>query len=147
MNAYVAAGVGGGTALICIQGLINIIVRFYVGDRGGEEGCREEQDTDDRADNRLVLPEDGYGWKKYGQKFIKNIGKYRSYFKCQKSNCRAKKRAEWSTSEPGNVRVVYVNGVHTHSSSILKSAASSQRTSKANQYNLLTQVFGDRSTC
>jgi hypothetical protein len=26
---------------------------------------------------RLVLPEDGYEWRKYGQKFIKNIGKFR----------------------------------------------------------------------
>ncbi len=26
---------------------------------------------------QLVMPEDGYEWKKYGQKFIKNIQKHR----------------------------------------------------------------------
>ncbi|XP_015577401.1 probable WRKY transcription factor 45 isoform X1 [Ricinus communis] len=99
-----------------------------------EEENREEEDVD-RGGHRLVLPEDGYEWRKYGQKFIKNIGKFRSYFKCQKQNCNAKKRVEWRSSNPDNIRVVY-DGVHTHN-------ASSQ---SANQYNLLTQVLGDQPT-
>lgn len=37
---------------------------------------REEQEMGRRG-HRFVLPEDGYEWKKYGQKFIKNIGKFR----------------------------------------------------------------------
>lgn len=106
-------------------------------------GIEEEQDMDAR---RLVLPEDGYEWRKYGQKFIRNIGKFRSYFKCQRSNCSAKKRAEWSASDPGTLRVVY-EGVHTHGSPASESASSAHSgTSSANQYDLLTQVFGDRST-
>ncbi|GKV21824.1 hypothetical protein SLEP1_g31766 [Rubroshorea leprosula] len=100
--------------------------------------------TEDRGGHRLILPEDGYEWRKYGQKFIKNIGKTRSYFKCHKENCNAKKRVEWSESEPDNIRVVY-DGVHTHALSAAVSA-SSTGTSNANQYNLLNQVFGDQST-
>ncbi|KAG5250137.1 WRKY transcription factor [Salix suchowensis] len=94
-----------------------------------EEVDREEQDTD-RGGQRLVLPEDGYEWKKYGQKFIKNIGKFRSYFKCQNRNCVAKKRVEWS--RPDHLRIEY-KGSHSHVSS----------TQGTNQYNLYTQVFGD----
>ncbi|KAM3693001.1 hypothetical protein ACB098_08G130700 [Castanea mollissima] len=110
-----------------------------------EEGYIEEQDMD-RGSYRLVLPEDGYEWRKYGQKFIKNIGKMRSYFKCQRSNCSAKKRAEWSTSEPNNLKVVY-KGVHNHALPASESGSSQLGTSSnANQYDLLTQVFGDRST-
>ncbi|KAF8398596.1 hypothetical protein HHK36_017527 [Tetracentron sinense] len=107
-----------------------------------EERCREEQLIDMEGHN-LVIPEDGYAWKKYGQKFIKNIGKNRSYFKCQKTNCRAKKRAEWSSSDPSNLRVVY-EGMHTHPSSTHQPNSSQQQASisSANQYNLLTQVFG-----
>ncbi|XP_062171608.1 probable WRKY transcription factor 20 isoform X2 [Alnus glutinosa] len=111
-----------------------------------EEGDREEQDMDGKG-NRLVLPEDGYEWRKYGEKFIKNIGKFRSYFKCQRSNCSVKKRAEWSASEPGSVRVVY-EGVHTHGLPASESASSGHSgtsSSTANQYDLLTQVLGDRS--
>ncbi|XP_043693526.1 probable WRKY transcription factor 12 [Telopea speciosissima] len=81
-----------------------------------EEEHREEQVIKDKEDNNLVIPEDGHGWKKYGQKFIKTIRKNRSYFKCHKRNCRAKKRVEWSTSKPKNIRISY-EGAHTHSPS------------------------------
>jgi hypothetical protein len=72
----------------------------------------------------------------------------RSYFKCQRSNCCAKKKAEWSASDTSTLRVVY-DGVHTHASPATESASSGQSgtsSSTANSYNLLTQVFGDRSS-
>eukprot|EP00258_Populus_trichocarpa_P036184 XP_024452203.1 probable WRKY transcription factor 26 isoform X1 [Populus trichocarpa] len=97
-----------------------------------QEG-REEQDTD-RGGQRLVLPEDGHGWKKYGQKFIKKIGKFRSYFKCQKQNCVAKKRVEWSN--PDYIRIWY-EGSHNHASSTQGTSSSA-----ANQDSLYAQVFG-----
>ncbi|KAF8035371.1 hypothetical protein BT93_C1409 [Corymbia citriodora subsp. variegata] len=100
---------------------------------------------DREAGSRLQLPEDGYEWKKYGQKFIKNIDKFRSYFKCQKAGCKAKKQAEWSETEPGDLRVVY-EGVHNHGSSSQDQSGSSQSgasSMSSNQYNLLNQVFGD----
>ncbi|KDO54478.1 WRKY transcription factor 23 [Citrus sinensis] len=112
----------------------------------------EDAQEMDRRVHRLVLPEDGYEWKKYGQKFIKNIRKFRSYFKCQESSCMAKKRAEWCTSDPTNVRIVY-DGVHSHthhgsspSSADQPRRGSSNTSSNGNQYNLLTQVFGDQSS-
>ncbi|XP_061981388.1 WRKY transcription factor 44-like [Populus nigra] len=106
---------------------------------------QQQQQHTDRGRRRLVLPEDGFEWKKYGQKFIKNIGKFRGYFRCQKRNCMAKKRAEWSN--PENLRIVY-EGSHSHASSTQdSSSASSQGTpssSAANQYNLYTQLFGNQ---
>ncbi|KAG7951230.1 hypothetical protein I3843_13G155600 [Carya illinoinensis] len=119
-----------------------------------QDGYRDHQDDQQDIDGRgyrLVIPEDGYEWKKYGQKFIKNIGKVRSYFKCQRSNCGAKKRADWSTLEAGSLRVVY-DGVHSHELPSLISQADQRHhgststnssSSSANQYDLLTQVFGD----
>jgi hypothetical protein len=50
---------------------------------GGERNQREEEEAAGTAaaeagnDSQLVMPEDGYEWKKYGQKFIKNIQKIR----------------------------------------------------------------------
>jgi hypothetical protein len=49
----------------------------------GEETRKEEhQALPPAAGNarQLVMPEDGYEWKKYGQKFIKNIRKNRSIY-------------------------------------------------------------------
>nr|USN24513.1 WRKY transcription factor [Panax notoginseng] len=110
------------------------------------EYSREEEQLDiDRGvlSTRLVLPEDGFEWRKYGQKFIKNIGKTRSYFKCQKSNCIAKKKVEWSVSEPGNLKIVY-EAEHNHLSPRETSTTTTAAT--ANPYDLLTQVLGDNQT-
>ncbi|KAK1589256.1 hypothetical protein Q3G72_032035 [Acer saccharum] len=107
-----------------------------------EEGLnREDEQEMERRSHRLKLPEDGYKWKKYGQKFIKNIGKFRE-------NCMAKKRAEWSSrssdGELGEIRIMY-EVMHSHDQ-LSSSASNSQGTftssSNANQYNLLTQVLG-----
>jgi hypothetical protein len=51
---------------------------------GGERNQREEEEeaagtaaAEAGNGSQLVMPEDGYEWKKYGQKFIKNIQKIR----------------------------------------------------------------------
>ncbi|KAK4780059.1 hypothetical protein SAY87_016165 [Trapa incisa] len=87
------------------------------------------------------LPEDGHEWKKYGQKLIRTIGKHRSYFICQRANCKAKKRVEWSPLEPDDLKVVYV-GTHTHEGPD-QAGPGSISSVDANRYNLLTQVLGD----
>ncbi|XP_042518401.1 probable WRKY transcription factor 58 [Macadamia integrifolia] len=118
-----------------------------------EEGLREEgvRETENTV---MVIQADGYDWKKYGQKFIKNIGKTRSYFKCQKKNCKAKKRVEWSASNPTNIQII-CEGEHTHhphhqqqqgGSSTQHDEEASNSTSRVNnQYNLYTQFFGDQN--
>eukprot|EP00240_Pyramimonas_obovata_P013085 CAMPEP_0118942458 /NCGR_PEP_ID=MMETSP1169-20130426/36181_1 /TAXON_ID=36882 /ORGANISM="Pyramimonas obovata, Strain CCMP722" /LENGTH=250 /DNA_ID=CAMNT_0006887475 /DNA_START=251 /DNA_END=999 /DNA_ORIENTATION=- len=40
----------------------------------------------------MYRSEDGYNWRKYGQKQVKGVG--RSYFKCTHPNCSAKKKVE-----------------------------------------------------
>ncbi|KAM5582231.1 WRKY transcription factor 44-like [Rosa sericea] len=120
------------------------------------EGEEVQDNTSSGGSNKLVIPEDGYEWKKYGQKFIKNVRKFRSYFKCQNSNCRAKKRAEWSSSKPDELRVVY-EGVHNHTDNNASSAGSASHSQQpdsssalnpstdANRFDLYTQVFGNQS--
>ncbi|WJZ88411.1 hypothetical protein VitviT2T_007712 [Vitis vinifera] len=110
------------------------------------EEFREGQETE-RSSYRLVLPADGYEWKKYGQKFIKNIGKFRSYFKCQRTGCGAKKKAEWTPTEPSDIKVKY-DGKHTHDSWAysVQSEGNSTASTATNQYNLFTQVFGDQDS-
>ncbi|CAL4943495.1 unnamed protein product [Urochloa decumbens] len=90
--------------------------------------------------NQLVMPEDGYEWKKYGQKFIKNIQKIRSYFRCRNKLCGAKKKVEWHPSDPsGALRIVY-DGAHQHGSPPPSSSAAGGAAS--NKYELGAQYFG-----
>jgi len=92
--------------------------------------------------SQLVMPEDGYEWKKYGQKFIKNIQKFRSYFRCRHRLCGAKKKVEWHPSDPsGALRVVY-EGAHQHGSPPSSSAAAGAAAGASNKYELGAQYFG-----
>ncbi|XP_073140343.1 probable WRKY transcription factor 26 [Henckelia pumila] len=56
--------------------------------------------------------EDGYNWRKYGQKQVKGSENPRSYYKCTHPNCPTKKKVERSLS--GQVTEIVYKGSHTH---------------------------------
>ncbi|GMH25742.1 hypothetical protein Nepgr_027585 [Nepenthes gracilis] len=62
--------------------------------------------------------EDGYRWRKYGQKAVKNSPFPRSYYRCTSSTCNVKKRVERCFSDPSNVVTTY-EGQHTHPSPMM----------------------------
>ncbi|KAG0458089.1 hypothetical protein HPP92_022981 [Vanilla planifolia] len=57
--------------------------------------------------------EDGYRWRKYGQKAVKNSPYPRSYYRCTTQRCPVKKRVERSYQDPSVVITTY-EGQHTH---------------------------------
>ncbi|KAK6120145.1 hypothetical protein DH2020_046051 [Rehmannia glutinosa] len=59
--------------------------------------------------------EDGYRWRKYGQKAVKNSPFPRSYYRCTNPSCNVKKRVERSSNDPSIVVTTY-EGQHTHPS-------------------------------
>ncbi|KAJ1264274.1 hypothetical protein BS78_09G250500 [Paspalum vaginatum] len=59
--------------------------------------------------------EDGYRWRKYGQKAVKNSSYPRSYYRCTAARCGVKKRVERSQQDPSTVITTY-EGQHTHQS-------------------------------
>ncbi|OIT02130.1 PREDICTED: probable WRKY transcription factor 13 [Nicotiana attenuata] len=71
--------------------------------------------------------DDGYKWRKYGQKVVKNTQHPRSYYRCTQDNCRVKKRVERLAEDPRMVITTY-EGRHVHSPSLDEddSQASSQ---------------------
>ncbi|KAJ7956931.1 WRKY transcription factor [Quillaja saponaria] len=60
--------------------------------------------------------DDGYKWRKYGQKVVKNTQHPRSYYRCTQDNCRVKKRVERLAEDPRMVITTY-EGRHGHSPS------------------------------
>ncbi|KAG6535901.1 probable WRKY transcription factor 49 [Zingiber officinale] len=59
------------------------------------------------------LADDGYKWRKYGQKSIKNSPNPRSYYRCTNPRCNAKKQVERSMEDP-EILIVTYEGLHLH---------------------------------
>ncbi|GMI78878.1 hypothetical protein HRI_001557100 [Hibiscus trionum] len=57
--------------------------------------------------------EDGYNWRKYGQKQVKGSEYPRSYYKCTHPNCQVKKKVERSLD--GQITEIIYKGAHNHS--------------------------------
>lgn len=81
-------------------------------------------DSDENIDNsrKATIPvhNDGYKWRKYGQKIVKGIEFPRNYYKCTVKNCPARKQVERCIDSNGTMseNVKYVND-HIHPSESL----------------------------
>ncbi|KAJ8540274.1 hypothetical protein K7X08_030193 [Anisodus acutangulus] len=56
--------------------------------------------------------DDGYTWRKYGQKHVKGSNFPRSYYKCTQQNCPVRKKSECGPN--GQVIEIVYNGAHNH---------------------------------
>lgn len=72
----------------------------------------EHHDDNGNNNNNSGTSEDGYNWRKYGQKQVKGSEYPRSYYKCTHSNCPVKKKVE--RSHEGHVTEIIYKGAHNH---------------------------------
>jgi hypothetical protein len=68
-----------------------------------------------RTRSQLEIMDDGYKWRKYGKKSVKNSPNPRNYYKCSGERCGVKKRVERDREDSSYVLTTY-EGVHTHES-------------------------------
>ncbi|XP_054820066.1 probable WRKY transcription factor 50 isoform X2 [Prosopis cineraria] len=68
-----------------------------------------------RTRSEVEVLDDGYKWRKYGKKMVKNSPNPRNYYRCSEEGCPVKKRVERDGDDPRYVITTY-EGIHTHSS-------------------------------
>ncbi|KAM7254357.1 hypothetical protein ACFE04_029025 [Oxalis oulophora] len=66
-----------------------------------------------RTRSQVDILDDGYRWRKYGQKSLKKNKFPRSYYKCTYNGCNVKKQIERNSEDEEVVMTTY-EGVHTH---------------------------------
>lgn len=82
---------------------------------------KQKDDQNDLSDQRTKLadagvmnaPNDGYNWRKYGQKQVKSTDSSRSYYRCTNTDCDAKKKVQ-HCHQSGFVTGVVYKGCHNH---------------------------------
>lgn len=80
-----------------------------------QANCPEMQPDNSEPSSSSLLEksaEDGYNWRKYGQKHVKGSEYPRSYYKCTHPNCSMKKQIE--RSHDGQITEITYKGQHDH---------------------------------
>ncbi|GLT87770.1 hypothetical protein SLE2022_058320 [Rubroshorea leprosula] len=82
----------------------------------GQDAGPHILDCDQKGTNpsmeMITTSEDGYNWRKYGQKQVKGSESPRSYYKCTHPNCQVKKKVERSLD--GQITEIIYKGAHNH---------------------------------
>lgn len=71
-----------------------------------------EQKSQSSLTATKTTSDDGYNWRKYGQKQVKSSDRFRSYHRCTNADCFAKKKVE--RCPDGRVTEVVYRGQHNH---------------------------------
>nr|QGQ64052.1 WRKY transcription factor 29 [Santalum album] len=68
-----------------------------------------------RTKSESEIMDDGFKWRKYGKKMVKNNPNPRNYYRCSTRGCHVKKRVEREREDPSYVITTY-DGMHNHES-------------------------------
>ncbi|KAG5535155.1 hypothetical protein RHGRI_023062 [Rhododendron griersonianum] len=87
--------------------------------------------------SEVDLLDDGFKWRKYGQKVVKGNAHPRSYYKCTYAGCNVRKHVERASSDPKAVVTTY-EGKHNHD--VPTGRKSSNNTANSNTLQLKTHT-------
>ncbi|CAL4910038.1 unnamed protein product [Urochloa decumbens] len=82
---------------------------------GDEKRPRSNGRIGFRTRSEVEILDDGFKWRKYGKKAVKNSPNPRNYYRCSSEGCGVKKRVERDREDPRYVITTY-DGVHNHAS-------------------------------
>nr|XP_043628354.1 probable WRKY transcription factor 50 [Erigeron canadensis] len=68
-----------------------------------------------KTKSQVEILDDGFKWRKYGKKMVKNSPNPRNYYRCSTEGCPVKKRVERDVEDAQYVITTY-EGIHNHES-------------------------------
>ncbi|XP_055960749.1 probable WRKY transcription factor 50 [Mercurialis annua] len=89
------------------------------GDAGGDEREKKQEIKERvafKTRSEIEILDDGFKWRKYGKKMVKNSPNPRNYYRCSAEGCPVKKRVERDRDDPSYVITTY-EGIHNHPTS------------------------------
>ncbi|XP_043725993.1 probable WRKY transcription factor 3 [Telopea speciosissima] len=89
--------------------------------------------------SEVDLLDDGYRWRKYGQKVVKGNPHPRSYYKCTNAGCNVRKHVERASTDPKAVITTY-EGKHNHNVPAAKNSSHNTVNSNLSQLRPPTAV-------
>lgn len=94
------------------EGSVNVTIDQQGVKKKGEKKAKKPKYAF-QTRSQVDILDDGYRWRKYGQKAVKNNKFPRSYYRCTHQGCNVKKQVQRLTKDEGVVVTTY-EGVHTH---------------------------------
>ncbi|KAH7518920.1 probable WRKY transcription factor 75 [Ziziphus jujuba] len=94
------------------HGAENGQARMLAGRKKGEKKIRKPRYAF-QTRSQVDILDDGYRWRKYGQKAVKNNKFPRSYYRCTYQGCNVKKQVQRLTRDDGIIVTTY-EGMHSH---------------------------------
>lgn len=82
-------------------------------DIGGNERKENREKVAFKTKSEVEILDDGFKWRKYGKKMVKNSPNPRNYYRCSIEGCPVKKRVERDKEDPRYVITTY-EGIHNH---------------------------------
>nr|WAJ60201.1 WRKY family protein 9 [Heracleum moellendorffii] len=129
-----------------IQSFSPEIATIQTNSQGGYQQDFNQYNQPTQSVREQKRSEDGYNWRKYGQKQVKGSENPRSYYKCTYPNCPMKKKVERSIE--GQITEIVYKGSHTHPKpqSTRRSSSVASASSQAIQaFNPQTNEIPDHS--
>ncbi|XP_030530571.1 probable WRKY transcription factor 50 isoform X2 [Rhodamnia argentea] len=80
---------------------------------GGKEKKEVKEKFAFKTESAVEILDDGFKWRKYGKKMVKNSPNPRNYYRCSVEGCPVKKRVERDRDDPRYVITTY-EGIHNH---------------------------------
>ncbi|XP_074319144.1 putative WRKY transcription factor 4 [Silene latifolia] len=95
--------------------------------------------------SEVDLLDDGYRWRKYGQKVVKGNPNPRSYYKCTTVGCKVRKHVERASTDHRAVITTY-EGKHNHEVPAPRGTTINATNYEAQQFKLHTSIDFDNKT-